>query len=285
MKKVLAASLVVHAALFGLLMRTRVPAPPPVVVPAEANIEVAIETAAPIGDAKEDGPHEIATAIAAPARGIARPAPLASGAPAVDEAPVGTSSTWIVDLGVKPVGIPTVPPAAGGTSFWPTRQQAEAEERAMQLPHKDDGLKNAALAEDAAKGYGADAPVLHALEDETRRSLAPLRGSATFHAIVDATGLVTTLIITDNVGDLRGWNDARDHALVELQKKRIPLRGAKNGVALDISIVSEMRSPAGALVPEFGVKDGRLTMSGDVSNIGSKASRVVHARTTSYTPL
>ena len=44
-------------------------------------------------------------------------------------------------------------------------------------------------------------------------SLAPLKGNAIFHAVIDATGFVTSLSIVDSSGDARGWNDARDHAL------------------------------------------------------------------------
>lgn len=303
LNRLLVVSALVHAAAFAWMMHADRRVAPSVATVSEpaAELEVEIEPAATATERVEEpavaepvaSPNEVAavtttrrdrsggSGVTGAGSATGGPAGAGSSEPAL----AGSNSTWVVELGPGAVVQPfrAMPPS--GNPFMPKRQEAEAEDRARELPHKDDSLKYALSVQDAAKGLGPDGPVLHALEDETRTSLAPLRGSATFHAIIDATGFVTSLTVTDSTGDTMGWNDARDHALAALQKKKLDLRGAKNGASLDIYVESKMRLPAGNESSEYGVKDGMLTMGGDLSNLGSKPSRVVHARLANFTPL
>lgn len=295
----LVASAIAHLAIFAWLARTpeRAPRSPEWAPPPAATIGVEVEVdpveLPPPPATSEPSPAASPERLASVARrsasggaaGAGAPSPAASAAPASSaagaEAIAGGNTDWIVNLG------PNVRAHDfhGTTGPGRSRQEAEAETRAATGPRKDQSLKGALLAEDAAKGLGPDGPVLRALEEETRTSLAPVRGNATFRAVVDATGAVTGLSLLDSTGDRAGWDDARARALAALQKKKLEMHGT-NGALIDIRVESELRYPSGAVSrADVGVKDGRLTLSGDLSDIGSRPSRVVHARLSNYTPL
>lgn len=304
MKKVLVASVAAHVAVFALLAHTRVT---PAVATApldEIELDLPANQAAPEpmpaptetsdGTQPEPEKREVVASVSTRGGGFAgteMPAPAASTGAAVEPI-AGSNSSWVVNpfaLGAGASGAPTgtvpLPNGRGGNPFGPTRQQMEAEERAFNTEkRKDSGLKGALAAQDARKGLGPDGPVLRALEEETRSSLAPDRGSATFRAIVDATGTVTALNLLDSTGDRGGWNEARERAFAALQKKKLEMRGT-NGAMIDITVESELRYPSGQKAGGGpSLTSGGVAM-GDLSDIGSRPQRVVHARLSNYTPL
>lgn len=299
MKKVLVASLVAHAAVFALLARER----PTVVQPAPVAIfdEITLETekateSTPVPSPEpepEATPPEAAVAVSTSRRAGGAPPVAAPAAPASStgvEPIAGANTDWVVNLGpgVQAPGMPGRGQfGSNGTNPFLTAPPTASGPAAEGPPKKNDpvgnGLKAAFLAPDQVNGIAA--PVSRALESETRTSLAPLRGNAVFRAVVDATGAVTALHIVDTSSDRAGWEDARQRALAALQQKKLNLRGA-NGALIDIHVESEMRLPSGQVGgPDVGVKDGRLTLTGDLSDMGSKATRTVRARVSNYTPL
>ena len=294
MKRVLVASALLHLAVFGALARSRPAAPVSVPAPALEEMTVEMEpeavtpapVLAPTFDSSE--PMAAVSTPAHPSSGVASaPMSVSSAAPASSagvEPVAGANTDWVVNLGAGVEGSRLPGPPRGANPFITRPPGDGSGARDPNARRKDDTLKGALLAADAAKGLGPDGPVLRALEDETRSSLAPLRGNATFRAIVDATGTVTALHILDQNGG-PGWDDARDRAFAALQKKKLDLHGT-SGAMIDIRVESELRLPSGQTSHgDVGVQDGRLTLTGDLSDIGSRPTRAVKARLSSYTPL
>lgn len=191
---------------------------------------------------------------------------------------------------------------AGRRSATPDAPTAsEAKRRAEQALR--DGLR----ARDVDVGLGPEGPVLRALEDAAYAGLAPERGSATFLAVVDASGLVVDLRLVSSSGDPRGWSDTRARALRALGGAKLALRGAR-GAELRIAVASDVRLPSGNRpndrvrgsfeeskvelpenVPTGGMTTGvthtRTLSTFDVTDIGAKPRRVVHARLLALTTL
>lgn len=160
-------------------------------------------------------------------------------------------------------------------------------------------LRDGLAARDAAIGLGPEGPVLTALTEAARSSLAPERGTATFQATVDGAGLVVSLRLVGSTGGSDGWSDARDRAARSLAATKLALRGSK-GATLTIVVESDVQLPSGtkpgaAVQPTL--KNSQVTLpnavtnnatsdsvktytigEGDLSDIGARPRRVVRAR-------
>ncbi len=301
MKKVLLVSALAHIAVFALLRQRPTPKLEEVAIeviteldPVNVNVNVPVPPdPKPVATTREAEPRSSIGSHASTSTGST--ASIASATPVASADPVAGNTSWIVNLGP---GVDTrgASPALGigGVGNNPflvnpatgPNDAGNSEAPNPNAKRKDNTLAAELHAQDAMKGLNpAAGAVIHSLEDETRTSLAPLRGNATFRAIVDATGAVTGLNLLDSTGDRAGWNDARERTLAALQKKKLDMRGT-NGALIDIRVESEMRLPSGATTRAApGVQDGRLTMTGDLSDVGSSATRIVHARISSFQPL
>lgn len=292
MRRVLVASAIVHIAAFAWVSRERPAAPTPSAElapyePIETEIEAIPLPPETAETPTESEPTRVAAVATPSPRGVAAenvgssaPTTMASAAPAssATETVAGANSTWSVNLGSGAVAGTFTNP---GNPFVSRQQAEQAPAPISSTEKRKDGSLAAMLrAQDAMKGLGPDGPVLRALESETRTSLAPISGKATFRAIVDATGTVTGLHIIESTGGA-GWDDARDRAFAALQKKKINVSG--NGATIDIRVESELRLPSGATshLPDIGA----LSLGGDLGDIGAKSQRVVHARLSNFTPL
>jgi len=162
----------------------------------------------------------------------------------------------------------------------------------------DRWLRNGLAERDAALGLGPSGPVVSALREATRGSLAPERGSATFLAVVDASGFVVGLRLVGSTGG-DGWESARDDAARSLATVRLALRGAK-GAELTIVVESDVVLPSGAkpaMPIQPSLSDSKVQLSEnvpaggtagvvkthtvgrfDLADIGAKPRRVVRAR-------
>ncbi len=153
---------------------------------------------------------------------------------------------------------------------------------------------------DVALGLGPDGPVLRALRDSTYTSIAPNRGKAIFLAVVDASGSIVDVKLVSTNGDDRAWRDALERAKKALAGQKLALRGAK-GAEVKIEVSSDIRLPSGNKPGDFpiqpklesshiGLHEGApsagtadtvqaWTLAGfDLSDIGAKPRRIVHAR-------
>jgi hypothetical protein len=146
---------------------------------------------------------------------------------------------------------------------------------------------------------GPEGPVLRALEEATSGGLAPLRGSATFLVVIGADGAVVDRKLVRERGG-SGWDETRESALRALAGKKLALRGA-NGAVAKIEVTSDLKLPSGASTPYTApltqssigrsanvasggtpdVAESRTVGLFDLSDIGQKPRRVVHAAMTS----
>jgi len=216
-------------------------------------------------------------------------------------APAAEATSPQLSLGALGLG------GAGSNPFF--RPGALPEEK----PKPDDNTAGRTLREglrerDLALGLGPEGPVLEALREATSLSAAPERGYAIFAVKLDANGLVTDIQIGDRAGGT-GWDEAKAGALKSLRGKKLALRGGMagaRGAELKIEIKSDVVLPSGNRVGERiktpltkshvsraenvpgGTPDVVQTVTVatfDVTDIGAKPRRVVHAHLLSATPL
>ncbi len=144
-------------------------------------------------------------------------------------------------------------------------------------------MKDAIRARDVAAGLGPEGPVLSALQDATYGGLAPEHGSATFVAVVDASGSVSDLRLVASDGAEAGWSDTRERAMKALKGKKLSLRGG-GGAELRIAVVSDVRLPSGN-TPGAPIRPGLTSGMFDVTDISAKPRRIVRARLVSISSL
>ncbi len=150
----------------------------------------------------------------------------------------------------------------------------------------DQALNAPLLAHDAEMGMLQEGPAIVALEDATRASAGPLVGTAIFALTFDASGTVTGASVESSSSDRSTWEDIARKAVAALAQKHVRVPAGARGLALHIAVESKVVLPSGAKSPISGVglKGGSTSNVGlggnfDVSDIGSKPSRVVGART------
>jgi hypothetical protein len=141
-------------------------------------------------------------------------------------------------------------------------------------------MRGSGLAHDRELGLGPEGPAIAALSDATTSSIAPLRGRALFIVRTGGDGLVSAIDLVDSEGGT-GWMDAGRIALERLRGKKLAVPRGAAGMNMRIEVRSELKLPNGESAP-FGTRRGDNDMPEmtipDVSNIGVKPRRVVHAR-------
>lgn len=169
----------------------------------------------------------------------------------------------------------------------------------------EQAMKDALRARDQRIGLGLEGPVVHALEDATHAGFAPDRGNATFLAVIDERGLVIDLKVISSTASgangARGWEDVRQRAVRSLATAKIDMRGVKRA-ELKIAVESEVLLPSGNkpdgpkihndvkpnpiiiqsnAPPSPGNADAVAAAEVaqfDVTDVGAKKQRVVHAK-------
>lgn len=282
----------------------------------EISTEPPAEEPAPEPQASADKP----TAAAAPASasGGAALARAAAGAAAVSTAVEPTAPTApapepgpqvptaqphlsLAQLGLSPGGgalylPPTAGSGAGGAGTAPAGGAAPPADGKSEASRRTENMLRADLAaHDTAIGLGPDGPVIAALEDHARRSVA--NGRATFDVTVDARGLVVSLTAVGASESHDDWRAVGAQSLAALKGKTLrrkgPLSmrievdarialpsGADPGVGVDVAGIPLKKGdgPKSAKVSLGGTPFGPgVTLQGDLADIGAKTRRVVHA--------
>lgn len=108
-----------------------------------------------------------------------------------------------------------------------------------------ESLREGLRRRDETLGLGPDGPVRTALVEGTSRSLAPVRGRATFTVVANAAGIVTGIELLDTDGDRSGWADAARVAFAELKGKKLSLPPGTKSAAMTIEVTSAWKLPNG----------------------------------------
>jgi hypothetical protein len=308
MRRVLIASLVVHGALFALLMRTRVTAPVAIEAPAPEPIEVQWNEPSPAAVPMNEGPVAMATERRTT---VTKAAPSPAATTEVVEAPAdtapyasnGTLFVWAPNIGVGAKGSNPFllgGPGQGGTSEKgaPVDPLAVPENKKAEQAVKD-GLR----ARDQSIGLGLEGPVVTALEGATHAGFAPEHGTATFLAVIDERGLVIDLRLVSSTASnsdaARGWEDVRKRAVKSLATAKIEMRGVKHAeLKIEVEsnvllasgsdpkapvkpVVNNGSHPTTIITEAPGGGNTMQTQGGadfDVTDLAGKKSRVVHAK-------
>lgn len=117
---------------------------------------------------------------------------------------------------------------------------SDASSRAVQESLRD-GLRR----RDEALGLGPEGPVRVALAEGTSRSIAPVRGRATFTVVTNAAGVVTGIELLDTDGERSGWADAARVAFAELKDKKLSLPPGAKSASMTIEVTSAWKLPNG----------------------------------------
>lgn len=228
-----------------------------------------------------------ATSVIAPSVDVAPAASTGASTGAAEPSPNASANgggVVVIPLTTAELGIA----GAGALNpFLPKREEPEPEPRpAAKGPSRDDGaaraLRGLASARDRELGLGPEGPAIAALKGATSSSMAPTKGRASFIIRAGGDGLVFAVDLVDSEGG-SGWADAGRLALQSLRGKKVRVPQGARGIAMRIEVRSEMKLPNGESAP-FGVREGANRMPEmtipDVSNIGAKPRRVIHARAT-----
>lgn len=255
-------ALAVHgAALFALR-----DAAPTSRIAADVELEIAMDPAEPPVPPTAEGPvgGRVATAtlpVRAPpgaplARAISAATVDAEGsAPASTYAfsPLGAGADLALGHAIRVGEAPVAPPPAE-----PPR------------PGAMDAVREVLHDRDLELGLGPEGPILTALNAATHASRAPLHGSATFEATIDADGHVSALRVIDGADE--GWDDARERARVALADRTANLRG-RHGAVVRVLVTSR------TIEPPKGVLDkvGAIVLL-EPGELARKQQRSVHVR-------
>lgn len=241
------------------------------------------------------------------------PMPSAAPAPSAEPAPYASNGTWVVfgpSLGlggtseINPFLGRGALPAGSGTAGAGVAASADP----MFVPENkraEQAVKDALRARDHALGLGPEGPVLSALESATHSGFAPERGTATFLAVINEHGIVIDLKLvassTSTKAGEHGWEDVRQRAVKNLASAKIDMRGVKRA-ELQIAVESTVKLPSGrdpnksAVQPTAkpsvtkvetaapgspsgaDVVQTATVATFDVTDIGAKPVRVVHAK-------
>jgi hypothetical protein len=308
MRRVLLASLVVHGALFALLMRTRVPAPVAIEAPPTETFDVQWDEPAPTPLPESEGPVAMATERRAT---ITKAAPSPTATTEVVEAPAdtapyasnGTLFVWAPNIGLGGKG-GTNPFLLGGPGQGTSEKGGLVDPLAVPENKKaEQAVKDGLRARDQSIGLGLEGPVVTALEGATHAGFAPEHGTATFLAVIDERGLVIDLRLVSSTASnsdaARGWEDVRKRAVRSLATAKIEMRGVKHA-ELKIEVESSVllasgNDPKNPIKPKMNTEShpttivteapgGGNTMQTqggadfDVTDLAGKKSRVVHAK-------
>lgn len=315
MKRVLLISVFAHLAVFAWVARTRVsvapPAPPVEAVKDEVTIEMESEVPTPAPSVTGET-VAIAVVQQRPPPGPVETAPIPSGLDAPpDTAPYASNGTIIVfapNIGLGGANPFLVNGVDAGSGNGTSRAGSAASIDPMYIPPEkraEQAVKDALRARDQSIGLGLEGPVVHALEAATHAGFSPEHGNATFLAVIDERGLVIDLkIVSSNASGAagaRGWEDVRQRAVKSLATAKIDMRGVKRA-ELKIAVESDVLLPSGnkpdgpkihndikpkAMTvetnapPSPGGADavaGAEVAQFDVTDIGAKGQRVVHAK-------
>lgn len=252
-------------------------------------------TPAPLDQAREPTPSAVAEGVL-PARATP-PTPSPSSSTSEEpETPAASASAWSFS--------PTGPMDLGIGSYW--KRVATASSAPRPPPSAEEAAKNGDFgrrlsddmrAHDVATGHSIAGPLVTAAHDAASPNVAPDVGTATIEIESDASGQVVAARVVDASGDRARWDDVADQIRRSMANKRLRVPSGARGVRAHVRIVAERTLPSGertsvrpGAAPDE-VCDGsgptrRCTAGmpgaggtwGDVTNFGTKRSRIVHVQ-------
>ncbi len=138
------------------------------------------------------------------------------------------------------------------------------------------GLQEALDAHDRKVGLGFSGPVVTAFHAAVAQPTAPQTGSATFEAIIDASGRVTDVQVLSVNGEMDKWLAVARQVLAAL-RARVLRTPVGQGVAVVVAVQSRHQLPSGA-APGRGIEMKGAGAQFDLSDIGARPTHNVSVR-------
>jgi hypothetical protein len=260
------------------------PGEPMKLVWVEATPEVDLAPAAG-GQEASESPGPSVTQRAAPHERISPTAVPIASVVALPESAPGASGGWTLNVTSANGTSPSAPTLAslgldgknhflGGREATPEPDPARvANDRANRAA--GEAMREALHDGDVALGMGGSGPVVTALEEAVLAGTAPLESHAVLVAIADASGLVTQVVVESASADLASFRAIADDVLGRMRDKRVRVPSASRGLAMRLDVISRLAAPSGGGV---GLDARHAGMSFDLSDIGARVGRIVHAR-------
>jgi hypothetical protein len=284
---------VVHVALFFLAGRQRVVRAP--IAPSEGQLtfitvepspQPVVAPAAPTDVANtEPSPSSLTPQAVSPRRNPTAATEPVSSAVVAPESNGAAPSTWTLRVapgapGASPTGAPSALAALaldGTNHFMGRRETPEEEARAAHEQANraaGEAMRGALHDSDVALGLGGGGPVGSALESAVRESTAPDESHAVLIAIADATGTVLRVEV-ESSSDNAAYRDVAEAVFNRLRGQKVRVPQGSHGLAMRFDVASRLAMPSGG-----GVGIDPRSMGGhfDMSDLGAKPRRVIHAR-------
>lgn len=165
-------------------------------------------------------------------------------------------------------------PPSDGKRRKPTAQEAQA--------RLNRSLTNDIARADQARGLGPEGAVVASLEQATRRSPTPPNSSALFRLSTDGNGALVGIQVIEASAEPGRWKELGDRVLLEYAQKKLQGAHGARGLTFEIRITSSVTHPSGGQAPvsvtKPSWKDALPSLKGDLSDIGSRPVRSVHAQ-------
>lgn len=237
-------------------------------------------------EARDDAPARVAPS-AQTRTSSARPSAVAAGASSgtlITEGPASPEpGAWTLRVVSGPAGGSAAEAGLarlgleGQNRFMGARETPEAAERAaQQRANREAGeaMRGVLHAHDVALGLGGGGPVVSAIEGALRESLAPDESRGVFVAFADASGAVTRVEV-ESASDSPAFQTVAADVLHRLRGQKVRVPSGASGLAMRIQVNSSVSLPSG------GGPGLDLASAGahfDVSDLGARPRRVIHAR-------
>jgi hypothetical protein len=200
---------------------------------------------------------------------------------APDSAP-DTHEAWTIRVTTGPAAATSAAPLAalgidGHNGFMGKRETPEDEARAAH--ERANAAAGAAMRgalhdRDVSLGLGGGGPVVAALEAAVRASVAPDESHATLVAVADASGVVIRVDV-ESATDNSSYHAVAEDLLERLRSHSVRIPAGARGLAMRIDVTSVLARPSGGSV---GLDPTKAGMHFDISDIGERPKRVIHAR-------
>jgi hypothetical protein len=166
----------------------------------------------------------------------------------------------------------------GKNHFMGKRETPEETERiAREESNRQAGeaMRTALHDHDVALGLGGGGPVVRALEEAVSVSTAPNVSHAVLVAIADASGTVTQVNVESDSGDPSSFRAIAEDLLARLRNTKVRVPQGSRGLVVRVDVASSLSRPSGGSV---GLDAPNIGGHFDMSDVGSRPRRVVHAR-------
>jgi hypothetical protein len=156
-----------------------------------------------------------------------------------------------------------------------TPEELERSARAEGNRQAGEAMRTALHDHDVSLGLGGGGPVVKALEEAVSVSTAPNASHAIIVAIADASGTVTQVNVESASADPASFQAVAADVLARLRSQKVRVPEGSHGISVRLDVASSVGPPSGG---GAGLDMASSGAHFDLSDVGSRPRRIVHAR-------